>query len=191
MKKFSVIALIGVVLMGVQLQASRSDKEKLEKAIEAGKIDKVRSLLKNYESKNPSAQERKVLLQYLAKTASDVVENRKEKLSLGGNIRDILTYQEREKARDIGLMGIGAGLVALGVWYGQSAYAVKDGRAFRDLDADRWKNVTYYGGIATVGALFGGYALYKGFTCAMQNNALVAAQKIESFLQDLVTKNNA
>ncbi len=199
MNKFSLVVFVGMGLMVTHAGAS-SDKEKLEKAIEAGKIDKVRSLLKDYESKNPSAQERKLLLQHLANTASDVVEHRKETISLGGNMSDILAYRDREKARDLSLVGIGLALISLGGWYGKSFYTdyytdiVTRGLTSKEiLEAKSKRNaqLTHNGGMATLGALCGSYALYKGYSCSMQKNALVAAQKIESFLQELVGKANA
>lgn len=182
MNKMYVLALLSLGFGSASLAVSKSDLEKFEKAIASSKIDKVRSLLMTYESKNLSAQERKTFLEQLARIASDVVTDRKEKLSLKGNVKDILTYADREKARDISLIGIGGLMVALCCWYGKDTFESYSKGARGVNQSEYYADLTFMGGIATLGISFGSYLAYKGSMCEMQRNALKAAEQIETFL---------
>ncbi len=184
MNKISIIVLVNIALGATTFCASKTELEKFEKAIVSGRTDKVRSLLKNYESKNPPAKERQAFVENLARIASDVVTDHKERISLQGNIKDIVTYADREKAQDLSLIGLGGALIALGCWYGKSAYTQYMNSAPGDHDARSiyYKDLVFNVGIASLGGIFGGLLAYRGYACTMQENALKAAEKIETFL---------
>lgn len=182
MNKMYALALLSIGFGSASLCVSKTDLEKFEKAIVSSKIDKVRSLLKTYESKNLSSEERKTFLEQLARIARDVVTDRKEQLSLKGNVKDILTYSDREKARDISLIGMGGLMVALGCWYGKDTFESYSKGARGVKQSEYYSTLTFNGGMALLGVSFGTYLAYKGYRCEKQQNALKAAQQIETFL---------
>lgn len=183
MKKCGVIATFAMGF-GTIFAVSTSDVEKCEKAIEAGNIDKVRTLLKKHEGKN--AQERKALLAQLALIAADVVEDRKDKLSLRGNLTDIVLYKEREKARDWALLVLGTGVATLGCWYAKDAYATyQDGLAGR---SKRYGEFSYQSGMSLLGLSLGGYLASQGYVCSQQKSALKKAEYLETYLAELAKK---
>jgi hypothetical protein len=184
MRKIYLLTFFGIGFGATVLSFSKADFEKVEKAIASSKIDKVRSLLKSCESKNLPSEDVRTFLEQFGRIAHDVATDRKEKVSLKPNLKEIFTESEHEKASDIALIGMGGLIAAVGCWYGRDAIE-NYYDAHKSLQgSEYYSTLVFDSGMALWGVFFGGYLAYKGYKCEMQQNSVKAAQQIEEFLYD-------
>ncbi len=183
MKKLILLGALSLPFMS-SVHAHRTIKDKLEGAIEKSNFRKVRAVLHRFNANKPSSQERRDLMTFLSRTASDVAIDRKESLSLTGSLYAVATFRDREKAQDLGLLGAGLVLAGLGIHRGYKTwtdYSAGPGPDVSEYRAGLAKN----GGLSTLGCFFGMYLLGKGFRCTVQKNALTRAKDIETYIKQL------
>lgn len=183
--KNTMLALIGLTLVTPGIAARKTIQQKLESAIEASRYDKVKSLMKRYEATKPSAQERKECMSFIAETAADVVVDRTESLSLYGNFSDIVTYKNKENARDLAIFGIGATALIYGLKKGYAAWSdYATGPGPRQNTSEYWAQVARKTGWCVLGSTLGTYLFIKGCKCTQQKKALESAKVIQEYIQE-------
>ncbi len=176
--KYGLLLLVAINI--VSLQASNTENDKLVAAIAASDFRKSTSLYRKFLPSRTTAQARKELGILLTRTAADVIQDRKESISLTIDRRDIMAERRSEKLADQmliagGVLGILSGLYALNCAYAEYRHPI------RVPINEQYARLAAQAGYGLFGLGFGSYLAYNGYSCTTQHKALVSAERIKEY----------